>query len=376
MKIEHTQIKNPDFCGERCYVHARGHIMQDGFGVMTMQKLELTGCDVFYGLEMTKTSDFGKSFSPVVECKNLKRQYFEDGTSVAICDATPSYHKATGKIILVGQTARYGADNALMKDPRPRSTAYAVYDEATGDFSEFKLLEMPDGDTYFSSGAGSGQILETESGELLIPFYYQTFEQAHDAWHSCYSVSVARCSFDGSEMKILEIGNSISVVPPRGLCEPSIVKFGGKYVFALRNDLSGYVCSSEDGVHLGEPKELCFDDGSNAGNYCTQTHWIVGGGKLWLVYNRRGADNDYVTRHRAPLFIAEFDTERMCLVRDTENIVVPNRGARLGNFGCQSFSDNVGYVYAAEWMQGPKKWQGCMEYGSDNTVWVAKITFD
>ena len=66
----------------------------------------------------------------------------------------------------------------------------------------------------------------------------------------------------------------------------------------------------------------------------------------------------------------------MCLIRESEEIVVPNRGARLGNFGCQSFSDEVGYVYAAEWMQCPEKWQGCMKYGRDNTIWVAKIIFD
>ena len=326
MKIEHTQVKNPAFNGERCYVHARGYVAPDGFGIMTMQKLELTGCDVFYGLEMTKTYDFGKTFSPVTECKKLKRQYYADGTSVAICDATPSYHKATGKIILVGQTARYGADNSLMKDPRPRSTAYAVYDEETGDFGDFKLLDMPNDEVYFSAGAGSGQILETECGELLVPFYYQTVEEAQDSWGSCFSVAVARCSFDGSEMKIIEIGNAISIDVPRGLCEPSIVKFGDKYLFTLRNDLDGYVTSSEDGIHLGEAKPLCFDNGESVGNYCTQMHWLTGGGKLWLVYTRRGANNDHVFRHRAPLFIAEFDAERMCVIRETETVAVPERG--------------------------------------------------
>ncbi len=376
MKIEHTQIKNPAFNGERCYVHARGLIMPDGFGIMTMQKLELSGCDVFYGLEMTKTDDFGESFSPVVDCKNLKRRYLDGGVCYTMCDATPFYHKATGKIILTGHKVMYGADNALLRAPRPRSTMYAVYNEATGDFEPFREIEMPDADKYFSSGAGSTQILETETGELLIPIYFNDYKNACDPWHSCFSVAVMRCSFDGEEIKLLEIGNSISVDVPRGLGEPSIAKFGNKYFLALRNDVTGYVTSSEDGIHLGEPVELCFDDGSNVGNYCTQQHWLVGGGKLWLVYTRRGVNNDHVFRHRAPLLIAEFDTERMCVIRETERVAVPERGARLGNFGCQSYSDEVGYVFAAEWMQGPEKWQGCMKHGSDNTIWVSKITYN
>ena len=40
-------------------------------------------------------------------------------------------------------------------------------------------------------------------------------------------------------------------------------------------------------------------------------HSRVGGGKLWLVYTRRAGNNDHVFRHRAPLFVAEFDTDKL-----------------------------------------------------------------
>lgn len=375
MKIELFPIKN-DFNGERCYVHARGLIMPDGRGIMTTQKLELTGCDVFYGLEMTATESFGESFSPIVECKNLKRRYLDGGVCYTMCDATPFYHKKTGKIILTGHKVMYGADNALLKAPRPRSTMYAVYNYDIRDFDPFREVKMPDENKYFSSGAGCTQILELPSGELLIPIYFSDLEAARDPWHSCTSVCVMRCSFDGEEIRCLETGNELTVDVPRGLGEPSIVKFGDEYLLALRNDETSFVAKGKDGLNYGDPTPLCFDDGSNVGSYNTQTHWLTGGGKLWLVYTRRGANNDHVSRNRAPLFIAEFDPERMCVIRATEKVAVPERGARLGNFGCQSFSDEVGYVFAAEWMQGPKKWQGCMEHGSDNTIWVAKIIFD
>jgi hypothetical protein len=133
-------------------------------------------------------------------------------------------------------------------------------------------------------------------------------------------------------------------------------------------------------LHYGAPTPLVFDDGQDSGNYNTQQHWITLDGKLYLVYTRRGADNDHVFRHRAPLFIAEFDPVRLCLVRDTEQIAVPNRGARLGNFGCFSAPDGkTAYVFASEWMQPPgyehhHEWQRCAAYGSDNSIFITEIT--
>ena len=53
---------------------------------------------------------------------------------------------------------------------------------------------------------------------------------------------------------------------------------------------------------------------------------------MFLVYTRKGANNDHVFRHRAPLFIAQVDPGEAALIRSTERILVPERGARLGNF--------------------------------------------
>ena len=69
------------------------------------------------------------------------------------------------------------------------------------------------------------------------------------------------------------------------------------------------------------------------GNYNTQQHWVSHSDALFLVYTRRGANNDHVTRHRAPLFIARIDPESLQVIRSSEQILVPEFGARLGNFG-------------------------------------------
>ncbi|MPN17599.1 hypothetical protein SDC9_164954 [bioreactor metagenome] len=101
-------------------------------------------------------------------------------------------------------------------------------------------------------------------------------------------------------------------------------------------------------------------------------------GRLYLVYTRKGANNDHIPRHRAPLFIAEVDPERLCVIRATEQIVVPERGARLGNFGITRVSDRESWVTVSEWMQTtwPDPWDCtvCEKYGADNRVYVAKLT--
>ena len=96
---------------------------------------------------------------------------------------------------------------------------------------------------------------------------------------------------------------------------------------------------------------------------------------LLLVYTRVGANNDHVFRNRAPLFIAQVDPSKMRVVRTTERILIPERGAGLGNaFGVTEINDHETWVTTAEWMQGPK---GILmpgnPYGSDNSVFAARI---
>lgn len=380
MNISWQTIKT-DFVGETCFTHARGVILENGFGLLTTQPLRLSGSDVFYGMYISTTNDAGNTWSELRPSATLVRRDIGGGFQLALCDATPMLHKKTGKIILIGHCAIYKDDN-LAPPPRERYTVYAVYDEEKCDFHPMQVLEMPatEDNFYFSCGNGSGQSLELKNGEILIPIYHSDKKAASDPRKTCYSSSVIRTSFDGKSLKLLEIGNPLTIEVPRGLCEPSIVAYNGEYILALRNDESGYVAKGDDGLHYREPVPLVFDNGENVGNYCTQQHWITGGGKLYMVYTRKGADNDHVFRHRAPLFIAEFDTERMCILKNTEQIAVPNRGARLGNFGVQSMDDGKSaFVFASEWMQttppDPHDWRKCVKYGSDNSIFISKITF-
>lgn len=378
MNIELRKI-DTGFEGDYCFVHARGTMDSHGRFLITTQPLRLSGSDIFYGMHTIVSTDGGVSWSAITPSKTLVRvPHTVPGREVCISDMTPMYHKKTGRILATGHLVVYENDE-FPPPPAENSPGWTVFDEETGDWMPLRILDKPEGEQFFSCGSGCAQCTELENGDVLVPVYFQDKQRASDPWHSCTSVAVFRCSFDGKELHFLQAGNELTVSEPRGLGEPSVTAYGNAYYMCIRNDVRGYVARSTDGLHYEDLQPLRFDDGSELGSYNTQQHWITGGGKLWLVYTRRGANNDHVFRHRAPLFIAEFDPVNMCVIRATERIAVPERGARLGNFGCFSVSDSESYVIAAEWMQTTEpdcfNWRRCMEYGSDNSIFVAKITF-
>jgi len=364
-----------------CWVHARaGAIPRPGqppIVVLTMHKLRITGDDVFYPICDMRTDDGGKTWVGPTEHRDaFARRKVRKGLEEGICDFWPAWHAASGRLLGIGHTVRYFDDN-IPRAPEPRRTAYSIYDPDRREWSRWKTMESP----YPEEGAGSVQRYDLPDGQILLPTYFIIPEmfraRIEDRYRAQYGVTVMRCTFDGEILRYVEHGNEMTVPTGRGLCEPSLAFFRGRYYLTLRNDDFGAVATGSDGLHYDEPRRWMFDDGSDLGNYNTQQHWVTMPDALYLVYTRRGANNDNVVRHRAPLFIAQVDTDRLCVIRETEQILVPNRGARLGNFGVTRISETESWVTVAEWMQThpPRYWDvsQCEKYGSDNTVWVARV---
>jgi hypothetical protein len=163
--------------------------------------------------------------------------------------------------------------------------------------------------------------------------------------------------------------NILAYPVARGAYEPSLIYSGGKFILTVRNDEVGLFSTSTDGKQFGQLMPWRYDDGEILQNYNTQQHFLTLGDAVYLVYTRRGANNDHVFRHRAPLFIARIDTERMCLIRESEKVAVPERGARLGNFGVTNVSRDLAYLTVTEWMQP----RGCEKYGSDNALFIVRF---
>lgn len=378
--IEQT-VAARGFDGDFCWVHARAGAMPaaektDPTVVMTLQKLQLSGSDIFFALNEMRTSDGGKTWSRPIEHESFARVPFEfDGhkdLEVTVCDFSPKWHAKTGKLLGTGHTVVY--ENNHVRRVRPRGTAYAVYDSDKAGWSPWRTIEMPDAAKFQNAGAGSVQRVDLENGDILLPIYFKEIGKTQ------YSTTVLRCEFDGETLRYREHGSELTVPVKRGLYEPSIAEFGGRYFLTMRNDDHGYVSVSEgrDSLTFSVPKKWTFDDGSDLGNYNTQQHWVRHPRHgLWLVYTRKGAGNDHVFRHRAPVFIAKVDPEKLHIIRSTEQILVPEKGARLGNFGVTEISDYETWVTAAEWMQGPgpnyHDPKPLVARGADNRIWVAKV---
>ena len=116
----------------------------------------------------------------------------------------------------------------------------------------------------------------------------------------------------------------------------------------MRADHSAYVTRSKDGLHFEPIREWLFDDGKPLGSYNTQQHWVTVGGGLFLVYTRRGAGNDHMFRHRAPLFIAQVHPGTLRVLRKTERVLIPENQATLGNSGICRVSDQESWVTCGE----------------------------
>ena len=357
--------------GQMCWVHPRAAAIPGSTPsvVLTMQKLLLTGSDVFYALNDTITNDFGKTWSkPVHHTDTLGRRDEPDGVVVGACDFTPKWHGKTGKVLGIGHTVRY--QNNRVMDNRRRETCWSIFDEKTHSWTPWITLQMPDDPKFHNAGAGSVQRVDLPNGDILLPIYFKAEKD------KTYRVTVLRCSFDGKELKFIEQGNELALESGRGLNEPSITKHGGSYFLTLRNDTAGYVTVSDDGLHFSEPKSWKWDDGADLGNYNTQQHWVQHSDALHLVYTRKGANNDHVFRHRAPLFIAEVNPADQTVIRSTERILVPEYGARLGNFGVTQVNENETWVTVAEWMQ---TWSPEViikpdnPYGGMNRVWAVRV---
>lgn len=380
------------FDGRTCWVQCRaGTIPPGGAGqnhqpivVLTMQELLLAGSDVFYELHEMRTDDLGQTWSgPVPHPATLGRRREPDGSEVVICDATPKWHATSGTLLTTGHSARYQGDH-LQPGPRRREIAYSVYAPASRTWTPWSCVELPDtGGKFFNVGAGSAQRFDLESGDILLPVYFLPRLKDAEASPSCYLATVCRCHFDGATLSYVEHGSELTCDDARGFCEPSITQFQDRFFLTLRNDVRGYVTATEPGaggLHYPQPIPWCFEDGEELGNYNTQQHWVTHRDGLFLVYTRRGLNNDHVFRHRAPLMIARVDPDRLCVLRQTERVLVPERGARLGNFAITEVSPSETWVTVSEWMQtwppNPYDYTICQRYGSDNSVFAARILWD
>lgn len=374
-----------------CWTQGRAAALPGGGAVMTAQKLVLAGCDDYGCIHSRASRGSLAEWSDFVPQAGLARRAGASGIEIALCDGTPIWHTATGKVLATGHTAGYRVGQNCPESHLsiyrgeavgglvPSRTWYSVYDRASDTWAPSRQLLVPPELGVF--GAGCTQRVDLADGTLQLPAYSLPMKD-HPA-----AAIVLRCAFDGETLSLIESGPAIHLPPEladspaRGFCEPSVARIGDHFVLTLREYDKGYVATSKDGLRFNKPVPWTWrEDGADIGSYNTQQHFATIGGRLYLVYTRRGANNDHVFRHRAPLFIAEvsLDGPSPALLRESEQIAVPERGARLGNFGVTHISDAEAWVVACEWMQswkggGEAGWRDCEAHGANNAIWLSRI---
>jgi hypothetical protein len=360
-------VVSEGFDGQTCWFHPRAGAIPGPVPtvVLTMQRWNVRRSDVFYAIASGLSADLGKTWTPFTEHPaTLGRHPLGGGREEGVCDFTPKWHAATGRLLGTGHTVFYQDD--VLTAVRPRHTVWSIFDPGTETWTPWARLEMPDVPEFSCAGAGSTQRVDRDDGDILLPIY------SKDIPGKVYFTTVVRCRFDGTTLRYVEHGSKHTVASDRGLYEPSLATWRGEYFLTMRNDRAAYVARSRDGLHFDEARPWTFDDGTDLGSYNTQAHWVTHEDGLFLAYTRRGANNDQVARHRAPLFLAQIDPVRLVVLRATERELVPNKGAQLGNFAVVDVSERETWVTTSEGMAPGEP----AKYGANGRVYAARIIWE
>ena len=347
--------------------------------VITMSQRMGGGVDNYGDLYETRSLDGGETWTSPEVIPALRRSGADvqgegEADAQALSDFVPAWHAASGTLLGTGKLFLYDTDLAAADQEIGRRVGYSVYDPDVQTWSAADVLGFPERDhtgaRLLHPNAGCTQRFDGPTGEVLLPVYYVRSPE-HEGEAELNVATVARCRFDGERLRYVEHGSEHTLPSGRGLGEPSLAFYDGRFFLTLRNNDGAYVTRSDDGLRFDEPQAWTFCDGQPLGSYNTQQHWIAHSDGLFLVYTRRGAGNDHIFRHRAPLFMGQVDPDGLCVVRQTERVVVPERGARLGNFGVAHLDERTALVSVAERIH-----EGAVGADFDNTVWLAKITWD
>ena len=88
-------VAREGFDGKMCWVHARAGALppeqgKDPLVVITLQKLDISGSDIFYGLNQMRTVDGGLTWTTPEELESFSRVPFtwrdESDLEITVCD--------------------------------------------------------------------------------------------------------------------------------------------------------------------------------------------------------------------------------------------------------------------------------------------------
>ena len=315
--------------------------------LMTTQPI--MGSDHFGHVHWTATEDLGLTWNQFTPAAPFGWEPLGDGNNEAVCDVTPEYHPKSGSVLALGHNVFY-RDRGFDRNQPPRWPVYAVWKDGQWGPRRKLVWDDPRGSYIYSNNCG--QRIALPDGDILMSFTFGVKDKPR-------SVCGVLCSFDGNELVIKRTGPELTNPVGRGLLEPSLTSFQGRFYLTIRaEDRRGYVAVSDDGLNY-EPKQAwTWDDGEPLVTDTTQQHWLTHSDALYLVYTRKDASNEKVIRWRAPLWVARVDPATLRLLRATEQVLLPLVGDGInvpelvpimGNFGICHVSPEESWVTDGSW---------------------------
>ncbi|MBM3880908.1 MAG: exo-alpha-sialidase [Verrucomicrobia bacterium] len=333
------------------WFHPRACRVPGAAGAMAFMTLQtIAGSDYFGPVHWMTSRDLGQTWTEPLPVPAQGRVRQPGGAEEGVCDVVPEWHAPTQSVLALGHNVFYSGPKFSADQP-PRWPIYAVW--RNGQWGPRRKLEWDDPRGAYIYSNNCGQRVSLPSGDILLAFTFGA-KQGQPR-----SVTGVICSFDGETLAVKQVGEEISHDQGRGLLEPSVTQFRGRFYLTIRaEDHRGYVCASDDGLQWTPKQAWAWDDGEPLTMSTTQQHWLTHPEALFLVYTRRDATNLNVTRWRAPLWLAQVDLVTLRLRRDTERIVLPlvgdgvhdpDRVALMGNFHVTSAGPDESWVTVGEW---------------------------
>lgn len=354
--IHKTTLRRNRDGGGTTWFHPRACMIPGHAGgpvaLMTLQ--EIAGSDYFGPVHWSESKDRGRTWSDPQEIAALGREPVtgHPGLMAGVCDVTPQYHPQTGTVLALGHVVFYRGPRFAKGDQLARYPVYAVRSK-DGIWGPRRILHWDDprGAKIYTNNCGQRVVMP--NGDIMMSFTFGAGDESR-------KVAGVRCSFDGQQLKILQVGPPLENNVGRGLLEPSVTQFRERFYMTIRaEDDHGYVAVSDDGLHYQRKTAWAWDDGEPISMSTTQQHWLTHSDGLFLVYTRKDVSNANVIRWRSPLWVAQVDPQRLCLIRATEQVVLPLVGdgveqpddvALMGNFHVTNASPHESWVTVGEWM--------------------------
>jgi len=335
--------------------------------VILLTQKHLNADDHYSGSYVLRSDDLGRTWRGPAEIPALG--WWRQGQlHVSVASLVPNWHAPTGRVLAIGHSCLYDDGGRIIDQAGATRVYYTVYDPAADAWTSLQALDEPAPGCH-GAAAGCDQWLIESDGTVLLPVY--VVDRPGESWY----VTVWKCAFDGQRLACTETGSRLARPAGRGLHEPSLARLGGRYFLTIRSDDSAFVTAGDDGLHFETLRPWTFDDGQPLGSYNTQQHWASCGGDLFLVYTRRGAGNDHIFRHRAPLFIAAVDPERLAVRRASEQVLLPERGVPMGNFGVAAVTAEQTWVTVGENMWNYGQYSPTAR-GAEGAILLARIERD